>query len=152
MVDHGRRILTAAHQAFSGPMASIPLGMKIPGVHWQMLACSPQPRIAEVTAGLIQTSLNLNTESAARGDAFGYKAILEMIKGVKTTTGREVILHFTAVEMDNDPACGNGNSMAEALVFWISHGAQDRGITHKAENALACVNQTGDDRTWEGHP
>ncbi len=52
--------------------------------------------------------------------------------------------------MDNDLACGNGNSMAEALVFWISHGAQDREITHKAENALACVNQAGDDRTtWE---
>jgi hypothetical protein len=43
--------------------------------------------------------------------------------------------------------------MAEALVFWISQGAADHGITHKGENALACVNGpeppgSPDDRNW----
>jgi len=72
-----------------------------------------------------------------------------MIAAVKQQTGRDIILHFTAAEMDNDPACGPGNSMAQALVFWISQGAEDRHIQHKTENALACVETPpDDDRTW----
>jgi hypothetical protein len=55
--------------------------------------------------------------------------------------------------MDNDPGCPAGTSMAEALVFWISHGASDHNIVHKGENALACVNGPEppgslDDRNW----
>lgn len=149
LVDHGRRLLVAADQAFGGAFESVPLGMKIPGVHWQMMACADHPRIAEITAGLIQTTLNLNPDASARPDVHGYKHILDMVADVKAQTSRDVVLHFTAVEMDNDPACGEGNSMADALVFWISEGAQDRHIKHKGENALACVNQPGDDRTWE---
>lgn len=145
LVDHGRRLLLAANKALTGPMAKIPLGMKLPGVHWQMKPCSPHPRIAEITAGLVRTSLNLSS----RSDAYGYKVIMDMIADVKQQIGRDLILHFTAAEMDNDPACGDGNSMAEALVFWISQAAQDRNITHKSENALACVDKPGDDRTWD---
>jgi beta-amylase len=141
LVDHGRRLLLAADEALAGPLAGIPLGMKLPGVHWQMMSCSPRPRIAEITAGLVRTSLNLSAPT----DAYGYKPIMDM----KPQIGRNLILHFTAAEMDNDPACGGGNSMAEALVFWISGAAQKRNITHKSENALACVNTPGDDRTWD---
>lgn len=149
LVEHGRRLLVAAADALDGPFKAVPLGMKIPGVHWQIKPCAPHPRIAEITAGLVQTTLDLRPESAARADAYGYKRILDMIADVKNRTGRDVVLHFTAAEMDNDPACGDGNSMAEALVFWISQGAQDRNIRHKSENALACVAKPGDDRTWE---
>ena len=145
LVEHGRRVLVAADGAFGGTFKAIPLGMKIPGVHWQMKACAPHPRIAEITAGLVQTTLDLD----ARADAYGYQRILDMIADIKNQTGRDVILHFTAAEMDNDPACGDGNSMAEALVFWISQAAQDRNIHHKSENALACVAKPGDDRNWE---
>lgn len=148
LVDHGRRLLLASDEVFDGAFASIPLGMKIPGVHWQMMSCASHPRIAEITAGLVQTTLNLKPDPAARADAYGYKRILDMVADVKKQTGRDVILHFTAAEMDNDPACGDGNSMAEALVFWISEAAQDRDIRHKSENALACVDKPGDDRTW----
>ena len=149
LVEHGRRVLLAADQSLGGTMDKIPLGMKIPGVHWQMMACATRPRIAETTAGLVQTSLNLSPTPQARPDAYGYKRILEMVSEVRGLAGRDVILHFTAAEMDNDPACGDGNSMAEALVFWISEGAQDRGIRHKGENALACVDTPRDDRHWE---
>jgi hypothetical protein len=149
LVDHGRRLLIAADAAFSGPFQSIPLGMKIPGVHWQMMSCAAHPRIAEITAGLVQTTLDLRPIEQARGDAYGYKRIVDMVADVSSQTGRDVVLHFTAAEMDNDSACGTGNSMAEALVFWIAQAAHDRGVPAKSENALACVNQPGDDRTWE---
>jgi hypothetical protein len=145
LVDHGRRLLLAADKALAGPLEGIPLGLKLPGVHWQMMSCSPHPRIAEITAGLVRTSLDLSAPT----DAYGYKPIMDLIADVKQQIGRNLILHFTAAEMDNDAACGEGNSMAEALVFWISEAAHQRNITHKSENALACVNTPGDDRTWD---
>jgi hypothetical protein len=145
LVDHGRRVLLAADGALDGAMNNIPLGMKLPGIHWQMMSCSTRPRIAEITSGLVRTSLDLS----ARTDAHGYKPIMDMIAYVKQQVNRDVVLHFTAAEMDNDPACGEGNSMAEALVFWISEVARDRNITHKSENALACIDTPGDDRTWD---
>jgi hypothetical protein len=77
---------------------------------------------------------------------------MEMIAEVKRATHREVILHFTALEMDNDAHCGIGTSMAEALVLWVSQAAEDRGITHRGENALGCVDDPDDprdSRTWE---
>jgi hypothetical protein len=79
---------------------------------------------------------------------------MEMIAEVKRATHREVILHFTALEMDNDANCEIGTSMAEALVFWVSQAAEDHGITHRGENALSCVNDpegpsAPDNRSWE---
>jgi len=145
LIDHGRRVLLAADGAFGGPLENIPLGMKLPGIHWQILPCSPRPRIAEITAGLVRTSLN----TQARTDAYGYLSIVKMIEEVKQQIGRDVILHFTAAEMENDPGCGAGNSMAADLVFWISEAARDRHITHKSENALACVDAPNDNRTWD---
>ena len=153
LVGHGKRLLLAANSAFNDSMGSISLGVKIPGIHWQM-QCTPTPRIAEITAGLVQTTLNLQPIGAARAVAYGYKNIMDMIVDVKGSTGRDVILHFTAIEMDNDANCGIGTSMAEALVFWISHGAEDRGITLKGENALGCIGDVEGDpphdiRSWD---
>lgn len=153
LVDHGARMLATAHQALTATMPSVPLGMKIPGVHWQ-IQNTTTPRIAEITAGLVQTTKGPVSE--ARKDAFGYEAIMDMVANAKANTGRDLILHFTAVEMDNDPpSCQppkNNTSMADALVFWTSNGATDRDITHKAENALGCVNGPDgacDNRNWE---
>jgi len=152
LVGHGKRMLLAAHDALDGPLQSIPLGMKIPGIHWQM-QCTRHERIAEVTAGLIPASLD---PQAHQSDAFGYKRVMEMIAEVKRATQREVILHFTALEMDNDPNCeiaNGGTSMAEALVLRISQAAKDHGITHRGENALGCVGDedpnTDDNRSWD---
>lgn len=153
LVAHGQRLLAMAHATLNGPMQGIPLGMKLPGIHWQM-KCTDRPRTAEISAGLVATTLDLSPTGAARADAYGYRRTMEMIRDVKQMTGREIILHFTALEMDNDPACpltpnDVNTSMAEALVFWISHGADDHGIRHKGENALGCVAAfPQDDRTW----
>jgi beta-amylase len=148
LVEHGRRLLLATHNAFSGSLRSVPIAMKIPGVHWQM-TCTDTPRIAEITAGLVQTTLDLRPEREARADAYGYRRILDMIADVKRQTGRDIILHFTALEMDNSAACDVGSrgrsntSLAEALVFWVSEAADDRDILHRGENALACF------RNWD---
>ena len=80
------RVLLAADTAFGGAFSSIPLGMKIPGVHWQ-IKCTPHPRIAEITAGLVRTSFDLRPVDAARSDAFGYRSIMEMIDQVKQACG-----------------------------------------------------------------
>jgi hypothetical protein len=145
LVDHGHRLLLVANDALGGDLKAIPLGMKLPGVHWQMMPCSSHPRIAEITAGLVRTSL----DPSAPASGHGYAPILDMVAAVKQQAGRNLILHFTAAEMDNDPACGEAGSMAQALVFWISEAARERGIAHKAENALSCVDKPSDDRTWD---
>ena len=156
LVAHGRRLLKASGDALTaaGIPSSVPLGMKIPGVHWQM-ENTPTPRLAETAAGVIQTSLDLNAEPVARKDAYGYKGILDMVAQAKNDTQREIVLHFTAAEKGDDQLncpIGQNTSMAEALVFWISHGAADRGITHKVENANACVGHSNgpcDAHSWE---
>jgi hypothetical protein len=51
LVDHGRRLLLAADETLVGAMEGVPLGAKLPGIHWQMMPCSSCPRIAEITAG-----------------------------------------------------------------------------------------------------
>jgi hypothetical protein len=154
LVDHGARMLAIADQALATVMPSVPFGMKIPGVHWQMQN-TPTPRIAEITAGLVQTTRDLRPVPQARKDAFGYEAIMNMIASTKKKMGRELVLHFTAVEMDNDPpSCPppTNTSMAQTLSFWISDGATDHDITHKAENALACVDSHDggcNGRSWQ---
>jgi hypothetical protein len=92
----------------------------------------------------------------ARKDAFGYEAIMDMIASTKKNIGRELVLYFTAVEMDDDPSScppPTDTSMAERLAFWISDAAADHDIIHKAENALACVDSHhGGCRLRHGQP
>ena len=147
LASHGERLLREADKALAMAMPGVPLGMKIPGVHWQM-KCTPTPRIAEITAGLVQSKLNLEPVDAARADAFGYRNILDMVARVKGQISRPLVLHFTALEMTNAFACpippsGDDTSMAEALVFWIAQSAKDRDLVYRGENALACVNDQG---------
>jgi beta-amylase len=160
LVSHGERLVREADKVLDGAMAGVPIGMKIPGVHWQM-KCTPTPRIAEITAGLVQTSLNLEPVDAARSDAFGYRNVLDMVARVKGQIARPLVLHFTALEMTNAPACplppsGADTSMAEALVFWIAESAKDRNLIYRGENALACLSDQGWDRVtnafkWAGY-
>jgi hypothetical protein len=74
----------------------------------------------------------------------------------KKNIGRELVLYFTAVEMDDDPDSyppPTDTSMAERLAFWISDAAADHDIIHKAENALACVDSHhGGCRLRHGQP
>jgi hypothetical protein len=125
--DHGKRLINAAKTAFDSEFSSIELGMKIPGIHW-MIGDPDYPRLAEITAGLIQTSVDYQNSSTGHG----YSNIVSTFTG----NNRQVNLHFTCLEMGNEnwsPAY----SKAEDLVFWVASAADSQGVTIKGENALS---------------
>lgn len=124
---HGKRLIAAAAQAFDSSFSGIDIGVKMAGVHWKMGDPS-NPRIAEITAGLIETTGNFNSSSTG----YGYKNILSTCKD----NGRNVVFHFTCLEMSNQnwsPAY----SKAQDLVFWVANEAAAQGISIKGENALS---------------
>ncbi len=75
LVEHGDRMLTYGEQAFNGQLGDVPIGIKIPGVHWQMTGDTP--RIAEMSAGLINSSFDSDS------NGHGYDPITSMIKSHK---------------------------------------------------------------------
>lgn len=130
LVKHGRFMIELARKALGNAFPNVPIGIKIPGVHW-LMSSPTMPRAAEVTAGLIPTNIDISSDRTAHG----YAPILDM---VKQESGRDhpVILHFTCLEMDDDPGYPN-YSLAKDLVFWIAQGAQRTGVTVMGENALS---------------
>jgi len=134
LIEHGHRMLETAHESFSGAFATVPLGIKIPGVHWQMASTASHPRIAEITAGQIRTSADYSSSASGHG----YGATVAMVHRFHNI--RAVNLHFTALEMDNCEemqACQDNFSQAKALVFWVAQAADANQVTIKGENALA---------------
>lgn len=129
LVTHGKTVLDAVSAALGTSFGSTPLGYKVPGVHWAMTNPS-YPRAAEVAAGLVQTSIDMNADATGHG----YTRIINLAKQVSTT--RNVILHFTCLEMSNSYAAPN-YSGAQDLVFWVANRAAALGVTIKGENALA---------------
>lgn len=127
LAGHGRNMMKYGIQAFDGQFSHIPLGIKIPGVHWQME--SDTPRAAEVNAGLINADF-----SAQNG--YGYNPILRMIKEFNG----KVILHFTCLEMNN--YSGNPTSAPKKLVGYVGDAARALGVEVKGENALAGGNDS----------
>ncbi|WP_432667547.1 family 14 glycosylhydrolase [Wukongibacter baidiensis] len=123
LADHGKNMITYAGQAFDDELGNIKLGIKIPGVHWQ-INNQNYPRTAEICAGIVNTDFS-------QQNGYGYNPIIEMIKSF----GDKVILHFTCLEMDN----GNGDqtSAAKTLVGWVGDAAHSKGVEIKGENALA---------------
>ncbi len=164
LINHGDRMIdTAAAAFYDAPFNQIELGIKIPGIHWQMGSLGEDqataPRAAEIAAGLISissdfiNSFDLGFEADTNGH--GYEKIISNLKN----QGREVALHFTCLEMGN----GNGNyiemtdpanpdatiwlpnaqtptgehSLARALVGWVAMEAFSQDVIIKGENALA---------------
>ncbi|ROR91271.1 family 14 glycosylhydrolase [Nocardioides aurantiacus] len=135
LVDHGRRMLTTVTRALGDGFRYADIGYKVPGIHWQMGQGSPYPRATEVTTGLIRTSV----DEQAWSTGHGYARIIELAGRVPTR--RDVKMHFTALEMDdNDPGEPfNGQrpySLAKTLVGWIGDYAARVGTDLKGENAL----------------
>ena len=122
LVQHGRNMINYGQTAFDESFANIPLGIKIPGVHWQME--SDTPRAAEVNAGLVNADFSPQ-------NGYGYKPILEMINDFNG----KVVLHFTCLEM-NDYS-GNATSAPKKLVGYVGDAAAALGVELKGENALA---------------
>ncbi len=129
LVDHGERMLDTVLAALGTSFPGAEIGYKIPGVHWSMTG--PTPRAAEVAAGLVQTSVDMN----AAGTGRGYANIVGLAKRV-ADSGRGVILHFTCLEF-SDENFAPQYSQAKTLVGWIGAEAGRQGVKVKGENALA---------------
>lgn len=141
LVEHGRNMLQISSKALGGPFAKKEISLKTAGIHWQMCGNAPQPRIAEITAGLIRTSGDYNSASTGHG----YHELMEMIAA--SGRNRKVSIYFTCLEMDNS-SCGSNSpdySLAKALVFWVAQAAETACVTIKGENALSegVKNDTG---------
>lgn len=144
LVEHGRVMLETADQALDGgAFSSTPVGLKMAGVHWQMMNNAWRPRIAEITAGLIPT----NVDVGASWSGHGYNNVLNMVKNSQNATGRHHIFHFTCLEKDNREWDGGSQafSLAQDLVFWVADAAASHAVEIKGENALS-----GGVRTHDG--
>ncbi|MCS5719119.1 family 14 glycosylhydrolase [Herbiconiux sp. CPCC 205763] len=142
LLRHGREVMVQAIDAFDGELAAVPLGIKVPGVHWQTMSSSPMQRAPEVAAGLIHTDQAFNAASTSHG----YDSIAALVHdldvngdGSGAPTHR-VLLHFTALEMpDGREWDGSAHAYSDAasLVSWVGAASAKAHITLKGENALA---------------
>lgn len=130
LVDHGNAMLGNVINTLGQDFPTAKIGYKIPGIHWAMSNPS-YPRAAEVAAGLIQTSVDFNSDSTGHG----YHKVVGLAKNL-SGLGRDMVLHFTCLEMD-DKDTNPDYSQAKSLVFWVAQEAQRQGVTIKGENALA---------------
>lgn len=131
LVDHGKRVVDAVVAAIGStyfPGAKI--GFKVPGVHWAM-GHPTYPRAAEVAAGLVQTSLDMDADATGHG----YQRIVGLANQI-AAGGRQVVLHFTCLEMASQNYAPQ-YSRAMDLVFWVAQKAQASGVAIKGENALS---------------
>jgi len=140
LINHGRRMTDMAIGVFEGTtFASIPIGIKMPGIHWRMTD-SFSPRSAEICAGLIRA-----TDNGSVFNGHGYLRTLDRL--IERRLRSHVLLHFTCLEMTdaapNDPSA----SLAESLVAWVGLAAHKLGINVKGENALA--ESVGTDLGWK---
>ena len=145
LLAHGRAVLTAAIDVFDAedaPFRGIDLGAKIPGVHWRI----GSDRYAEVTAGLIRSEDRDAWSDERRGAGYGpIVGLFEELAAVPR--GPRIVLHFTCLEMDDDPPSSTVASRAKSLVFWVGKHATSRGLSIKGENALAGT--LGSGRAWD---
>ncbi|SDC87370.1 Glycosyl hydrolase family 14 [Geodermatophilus telluris] len=130
LVDHGERVLRTVIRTLGDDFPQADIGYKVPGIHWSMT--NPEhPRATEVTTGLIQTSVDVDSWATGHG----YQRIVELANRFDGGP-REVVVHFTALEMD-DQDYAPQYSLAETLVHWFGDYAFRAGVAVKGENALA---------------
>lgn len=139
LVKHGKTVLNTVAAALGSAFPNATLGYKIPGVHWAMTNPS-FPRAAEVSAGLIQTSVDTTSDATGHG----YANSINLANQI--TTNRKVVVHFTCLEMSNDGSAPN-YSRAQDLVFWVAKYAATKGIRITGENALAT--SLNDNQAWD---
>lgn len=128
LVAHGRRIVEMALALFEGQTwQNIPLGIKIPGIHWE-ISDPHSPRVAEITAGLIKPHPTLGPHNQ--------REYVQLLDGLIPQAHRSrIALHFTCLEMINKDY--EGYSRAADLVGWFADAAHELGIGLMGENALA---------------
>jgi len=142
LINHGRRMIRAGIQGFSRTFKQIPLGIKIPGIHWN-IAHPHIPRISEILAGVINTHIDEGSMAAGHG----YAPIMKIVSEVASE--REVILHFTCLEQDNRDLDQGlyAYSRAKSLVSWVAEEAISQGVTIKGENAMGLTSDEANE--WD---
>jgi beta-amylase len=147
LLEHGKRMIRLAKRVLKGRNFSrIPIGVKIPGIHWQIGTLGGgqpvAPRAAEIAAGMIHPGKNFasgfDLNAAAEANGHGYAGII----GICKAPGRKINLHFTCLEMGDGEAGGMGEtpkqySLAKTLVGWVACEAARQGVVIKGENALS---------------
>jgi len=133
---HGKRMIEYAHKSFDCELDGSLLGLKLPGIHWQMDAANPDvsaPRAAEICVGIINSDLS-------ESNGYGYNPVMKLVSSFD-----DVVLHFTCVEMNEkfNPADSSENtSLSYTLAHWIGTVAKKYGVIVKGENALNRDNDT----------
>ncbi len=130
LVEHGERMLEIGHSSLQGALKEIPIGFKIPGIHWQISAPGGMRRSAELAAGLVSPLSLLEPNNP------GYESILSIAQSFQQRYSRTINVHFTALEMSNAPTAPSF-SQAKTLVTWLSETAKEMELAIKGENALA---------------
>lgn len=140
LIAHGNRMLEAADAALADTFNAVPLGYKIPGIHWKMAIDDYSARSAELAAGLLHSDWPYH-----EGNGYGYIHMVAVAKQLNSKQAgssqpghkqRQVILHFTALEMQDSPMPPS-YSMAKTLVRWLGEEAKRQQVTIKGENALS---------------
>jgi beta-amylase len=144
LITHGKTVLQKAISILDAPGSAfqgIPIGAKIPGVHWRMAI----DRSAELAAGLIRTSSgDLNDDSRGHG----YEEIISLFQQVATLAqAPQITLHFTCLEMSDGSGGPAVGSLAKSLVFWVAAEAHRLGVPIKGENALSGA--VSDPNAWQ---
>ncbi|XP_064935264.1 beta-amylase 3, chloroplastic-like [Musa acuminata AAA Group] len=114
LLEHGDRVLAAAHAIFHGTGAK--LSGKVAGIHWHYRTRS---HAAELTAGYYNTR-----------HRDGYLPVAKMM------AMRGVILNFTCMEMKDEQQPGHAGCSPELLVRQVKQATAAAGAELAGENAL----------------
>jgi hypothetical protein len=141
LLAHGRKLLSAAVAVFQAPDAAFrraDLGAKIPGIHWRIGTVRDSgrlefgDRLAEASAGLIRYD-----RGSWKDPGRGYAETIRMFREVAASAQPgSVVLHFTALEMEDGQDKPEVMSLARSLVLWVGEEARRQKVRVKGENAL----------------
>lgn len=136
LIKHGKIMLDIILDVFNYPgsaFRNIPIGVKIPGVHWTIGLDDHRKRTAELFAGLVSTSSPYYLEPNSNGA--GYEQIMKMIRKAAVDHFKKINVVFTCVEKmdDEDPSAG---TKPTSLISWVINDAKRAGLKVEGENAL----------------
>lgn len=135
LIEHSKLMLEEAFAEFDSPdsqFRGIDLGVKLPGMHWRM----DFGRDLELGGGLIRPDDEEDWWLPENG--YGYFNTLNALRILQNNFSRDsrLVVHFTALELDNGDGGEGVGSQAKALVFYIARIARRMGLVVKGENAL----------------
>ena len=149
MCEHVTKMLSGADIAFNNEFNKIPLGVKIPAVHWTM-GNPVMSRSAEICAGLLDAEFSINVEDDGCGQ--GYSTLIQAVRKTgfhvdkesgKEIKKRDIFAVFSGLDMISRN-CTPAYSMTENLVFGFGAHANKAGLIINGEN----INLPSGSSTW----